>query len=382
MKQIFYTLILFPLSLFAQPPSNWHHLDPQTDSVLGISSLKAYELLQGITPDTVIVALIDNGAQLSHEDLQGVFWTNPGEIAGNGLDDDGNGYIDDIHGWNFLGNEEGRNLKRETTGLTRVYAHLDAKYNGLNMRQLAEADWQEFEYYLHIREEYNLEFKKKMTEISIYTELLNNFRKADKSIREHLGKEEYSDTEVKQLDTTKAELRFAQEYLAYLDKYELNEQKIESIISNLKSDLLTRLNPEHDARALLVGDDPDNMLDTVYGNNRVDARGPAHGTGIAGIIGALNNGMGVDGIAQHVQLMILRIVPNGDEREKDVALAIRYAVRNGADIINMSFAKKYGMHPEFVQEAITEAERAGVLIVHAAGNSGSNNDSIPYYPTG
>ncbi len=150
----------------------------------------------------------------------------------------------------------------------------------------------------------------------------------------------------------------------------------------MEKDIETRLNPSFNVREEIIGDNPANLSDSIYGNNMVDAMSPYHGTGVAGTVGALWDSTGVNGIAKNVKLMILRVLPNGDERDKDIALAIRYAIQNGADIINCSFGKQYSSYPEFVQEAIKEAETADVLIVHAAGNDSKNNDSIPTYPTG
>ncbi|MES2487618.1 MAG: peptidase S8, partial [Bacteroidota bacterium] len=89
----------------------WSHLDLLTDTIPGMSVDRAYELLKGRKSTKVIVGVIDSGIDIQHPDLQGVIWTNPKEIAGNGKDDDGNGYIDDVHGWNFLGDIENENME-------------------------------------------------------------------------------------------------------------------------------------------------------------------------------------------------------------------------------------------------------------------------------
>jgi subtilisin family serine protease len=328
MKYLLLILTILPFHLFAQLEGNWHHKDPFKDNLLGISTERAYRHLANKTPDTVVVAIIDNGAMIKHKDLKSVIWVNKDEIPDNGIDDDNNGYIDDVHGWNFLGNPEGENLKMATTGLTRKYAFLQSKYGSLSEDEIDEKDKAEYELYLKVKIEFEQERKK------------------------------------------------------IEDKIEANKDKVsmKKSVANWEKELATRLNPEYDKRQQLVGDNPDDINDSIYGNNQVWARGPFHGTGVAGVVGALNNGIGYSGVARHVKLMILRIVPNGDERDKDVALAIRYAVNNGAKVINCSFAKKYSMHPEFVAEAIAYAEQKSVLIVTGAGNSAINCDDIPYYP--
>lgn len=341
MRNIIISLIFIfavPFSTFSQDSCCWYHLDPENDQVMGISTYRAYEYLKGRHADTVIVAVIDNGAEITHKDLKDVIWTNKGEIPGNGIDDDKNGYIDDIHGWNFLGNNREQNLKRDNTSLTRMYARLEAEYNNSN-GLMTEDD---YTLYQKVCKEYFLEVDRNIDWLNKLYQKKEDFLKKGTVVPIALQKK----------------------------------------INDLKEDLNTRLNPQCSNRKDIVGDDPDNRLDSIYGNNMIDAGGPYHGTGVAGIIGAVDHNTGIHGVARHVKLMILRIVPNGDERDKDVALAILYAVRNGASVINCSFAKEYSEHPEFVQQAIREAEARGVLIVHGAGNKFNNNDIHPYYPEG
>jgi len=374
-------LSILPLAAFAQS-TNWHHLDPEIDGVLGISTKRAYEYLGSRHADTVIVAIIDNGVELTHEDLQGVFWINPNEIPNNGLDDDGNGYIDDVNGWNFLGNSKGENLKRETTGLTRVYGQLKSKYQGKTKENITVEDTSEFKKYLEVKHEYEERLKSKKEEIEYFEKILQYYLVADKIIKETLKKDTYSEIDLQSITKKGKEISAAKDFMLQVFERNLTKNEIEKRIKNLKADIETRLNTDFKNRENIVGDDPDNINDTIYGNNMLNVKGPYHGTEVASIVGALNNGIGVDGIAKNVSLMIIRIVPNGDERDKDIALAFRYAVRNGADIISCSFAKKYSLHHDFVQKAIEEAEEKGVLIVNAAGNNGTNNDEIAYYPTG
>lgn len=367
---------------FTQHKPDWHHLDPFTDTVPGISTYKAFEHIKDKKADTVIVAIIDNGVDLTHKDLQGIFWINEDEIPGNGIDDDKNGYIDDIHGWNFLGNQKGKNLKRETTELTRYFYVLNIKYEDKSIEDIDKESRDEFKKYLQIKEEYEEEVKAKKDMVEYYEKVITYFDVVSQILNTYFKTTDYTESDVKAIESDDERLNAARDFM--IKVYDNNDSREYFVqqVKNLKSDLETRLNPDFKNRQEIVGDDPDNIKDTIYGNNMLNVRGPYHGTSVAGIIGALDNDFGVTGIAKHVKLMIIRIIPNGDERDKDVALAIRYAVRNGADIINCSFGKKYSRHPEFVQNSIDEAERAGVLIIAGAGNSATNNDSIPYYPTG
>ncbi|NIP78067.1 MAG: S8 family serine peptidase, partial [Gemmatimonadetes bacterium] len=141
------------------------------------------------------------------------------------------------------------------------------------------------------------------------------------------------------------------------------------------------LNPEFDPRDI-VGDDYEDAGERVYGNAEVTGPRAGHGTGVAGIIAAeRGNGIGEDGIASSVRIMVLRTVPDGDERDKDVANAIRYAVDNGADIINMSFGKAHSPRKDVVDAAVRYAGERGVLLVHAAGNGGADLAEEPSFPT-
>ena len=381
MKQLIFTLLFLPLQLVAQE-KDWHHLDPEDDGILGISTVKAYDYLKDKKADTVIIAIIDNGAQITHEDLAGTIWVNPKEIPNNKIDDDNNGYIDDINGWNFLGNSKGENLKRETVGITRLYALLHEKYVDQTQFSIQAENLEEYKRYQFIKSEFEATLKKKNEEIIYYQNILAYYIECDATISDFLKKSDYTEDEVRQIKKRNHKIASAKHFLIQIYDNKLTKKGIETRITNLKKDLETRLNPKYKNREHIVGDDPDNMLDTLYGNNNVQAKGPYHGTGVASVVGALNNTIGVDGVAKHVKLMIIRIVPNGDERDKDTVLAWKYAINNGADIINCSFGKKHSVHPEFVRQAIIEAEQAGVLIVNGAGNLGTNNDEIPYYPTG
>ena len=140
-------------------------------------------------------------------------------------------------------------------------------------------------------------------------------------------------------------------------------------------------NPDYDSRKLIVKDNYADSNERFYGNNDVEGPDALHGTHVAGIVGAVvGNEIGSDGIARNVKLMSVRAVPDGDERDKDVANAIRYAVDNGATIINMSFGKGYSWDKKAVDEAVKYAAKHDVLLVHAAGNSGQNNDKTDNFP--
>jgi subtilisin family serine protease len=345
---------------------NWFNLDPEKDKALGTSIDKVYtEIVTGKPAGkTVLVAVIDSGVDIDHEDLRDRIWVNEDEIPGNSLDDDNNGYIDDIHGWNFIGNSNGENILYENMEFTRVMrAGGGPDYD--KARQLFEKELQ-----IRLEEKKNLE------------KFEEHFNKSKKIIKEKTG---ITVTSLKDLDAVTdedgPEAMNAKRFLA--SRYEKGfTDQILVRIKQQNADYLTKyLNKDFNPRGL-IGDDPLNINDAKYGNP--DVKGPRsnHGTSVAGIICAVRgNKLGIDGIATNVKIMCLRSTPNGDERDKDVALAIRYAVDNGADIINMSFGKPLSPQKEFVDQAVRYAEQKDVLIVHGSGNGGENIDETEMYPS-
>jgi len=385
MKILPYFLFLVPVIGFTQEISHWQHLDPETDKVPGVSSYRAFEYLKGRQADTVIVAVIDNGADTRHEDLEGVFWVNRQEIENNNTDDDGNGYIDDIYGWNFLGNPDGRFIKHETLELTRLFRYFSNLYEFADTTTFDTLQLKEYQNYRNIRENYESEFNRRKKELALYEELLSGYIISAEILSGHFKKETYTEKELKKIRTKSLELITARDLMLKVISSGIDRKYMENRISGMLLDIETRYNPNLEERVEIVGDDPDDINDTFYGSNMVNVGGPSHGTGVSSVIAALHNNNGIDGIAGisgTIKIMVLRVVPSGDERDKDVALAIRYAVNNGAHIINCSFGKSYTSNPGFVQEAILEAEKAGVLIIHAAGNDSEDNDLITHYPSG
>jgi cell wall-associated protease len=375
-------LLIIPLRLFSQDPAGWQHMDPYTDSIVGISTAKAYEYLKGRLPDTVIVAIIDNGADITHKEFSGSLWVNKNEIEGNNTDDDGNGYVDDIHGWNFLGNSGGKNIGQETLEMTRLYAELDPVYGKADTTGLDSLQKKEYHFYRQVKNDYEKEFTEKSQELELYQDIYSQFTSSDSIIKRFLKKDSYTGKKLQKIKSKNIEVMTAREFLLKIYALDLDTAELLKEIANLKSEFFTRLNPMFRTREEIINDDPANLNDTIYGNNMVYAMGPSHGTGVTGIIGGRRDSSGVDGIVNAVKFMVLRVVPDGDERDKDVALAIRYAVKNGAQIINCSFGKKYSANPEFVNAAVEEAERHDVLIVHAAGNDNENVDIVTHFPSG
>ncbi|MFY7989043.1 MAG: S8 family peptidase [Flavobacterium sp.] len=338
----------------------WSHLDLVNDTIPGMSVDKAYkELIKGKKGKKVIVGIVDSGVDINHEDLKGVIWTNPKEIAGNGIDDDKNGYIDDIHGWNFLG---------------------DAVHEQLEMTRIVKKGPGTPDY-----ERAKSELEKERAELTGIKPQYDMISQANEGIKKHLNKDTYTIEDLKAIKTDNSELIRNKTIMTQIGGMigEGFVEKFQEEYDHVISSLNYNLNVEFDGRKI-VGDNPDDLNDTKYGNNNVIGPEPneaKHGTHVAGIVAQVRgNGLGGDGVTNNAQIMTLRAVPNGDEYDKDIALAIRYAVDNGAKVINGSFGKYFSQHKEWVMDAIKYAESKDVLVVIAAGNESYDLDVTNKYP--
>lgn len=362
--------------MFAQgekTPDNWYNLDPKADGVSGMSTEKAYkELLKGKKGETVIVAVIDSGVDYDHEDLKDVMWVNKGEIPGNGIDDDKNGYIDDIHGWNFIGGKDGKNVNSENLEVVRVYNMLKPKYEGKDREKLSKKEKVEYDQF----KEYEKSINEHREKAGPQVEQMKMILGAVKNLAKAIGKEP-EDITADDLKNFKSDDQMLSGMASNLANYMAEGASYTDIIKEVEGGMNYynnqynhHYNPDFDARHL-VGDDIDNKNERYYGNNDVEGPDAVHGTHVAGIIAAArNNGVGTNGVAENVLIMSVRTVPDGDERDKDVANAIRYAVDNGASVINMSFGKNPSPYKDVVDEAVRYAAKHDVLLVHAAGNDG------------
>ncbi|MDQ3291173.1 MAG: S8 family serine peptidase [Bacteroidota bacterium] len=359
-------------------PKNWFNLDFTDDKVLGVSTEKAYERLQNRTSRTVVVAIIDSGVDIKHEDLQGIIWVNPKEVAGNGVDDDKNGYVDDINGWSFLGGKNGENVKDDTYELTRQYARLRKKFE--NSKKIKRKQKEEYAQYQKIKADYEKELEEAKAQAADFQKFYDTFKQAESIVQKHLGKSDFTPSQVEAITSPDPRVMKAKALLQYAYENNLVEE-IKNASEHFDYVLKYGLNPDFDPRSI-VGDKYDDIKDKNYGNNDVIGPDADHGTHVAGIVAAnRKNDIGIKGVADNVRIMVVRAVPNGDERDKDVANAIYYAVNNGAQVINMSFGKSYTSDKEAVDEAMKYAESKGVLLVHGAGNDGENLDQASNFPS-
>jgi subtilisin family serine protease len=362
----------------------WYLTPGDATPFFGTGVERAYaDFLAGKSPrKKVIVAIIDSGTDIDHEDLKENIWVNEDEIPGNNTDDDRNGYVDDIYGWNFIGGPDSTHVDEDTYEVTRLYARLSDKYAGMSEDSAAEKNQDEFEYYQEIKAAFERRKEQNDRELA----QVSQSRQAIMFARQALGVSNIDslsaeDLEIKSSDTQ--QILQAKQIMNFLKSNGATEsdiQDLEGYYEHVQGLANYGLNPAFNPRDI-VGDDYDDLSNRFYGNNDVTGPSSEHGTHVAGIVGAIrDNNLGAMGIAD-IELMILRTVPDGDERDKDVANAIRYAAENGADVINMSFGKGYSPQKFYVDDAIQFADSMGVLMVSGAGNGSDNVDSTDSYPT-
>lgn len=377
-------------------PQNWFNLSPALDSVEGVGSDQVYSTLGDPLSQDIIVAVIDSGVDVNHEDLQGKIWINTNEIPNNGIDDDKNGYTDDVFGWNFIGGKDGMAKIEEDASLengmrlikgnpsaqtdadslemTREYARL------LALSETRDLTAEEKAIFNEVKSEVLPERRNALNGYTTYSELKNKYIKAEEVLKAS-GVSEMTYQVVKDFKAKTPEEELAKKMMLDLLQRGYTLNSINESVAYFDSQANFLYNPDLTAREEIVGDNYADQNEKYYGNSDVIGPDSSHGTHVAGIIAAKrDNGIGINGVAKNVKIMAVRVVPNGDERDKDVANGIRYAVDNGAKVINMSFGKAYSPYKSVVDAAVKYAESKGVLLVHAAGNSYANNDEGKNFP--
>lgn len=404
MKKILAPIFIVGM-LFAQAQTqetaskDWFHQGVETNKVYGVNTEKAYEFLQKTQrkPKKIVVGVLDSGVDAEHEDLKEVMWINAKEVAGNGLDDDKNGYVDDVHGWNFLGNAKGENVNADNLEIARLYKKYQSLFKDVDATTLEKNKVQyakEYETYLKADSLITEKTKRSKEIIEQYPFALTIYPKVFSNLQAISG-------DVVTADVVQSKLKPAAQSPVEQNAVEMIEQavknspekeiKISELSEGVQKEIqgaidyaesqLNNYNPDLDTRKI-VGDNYEDKTEKFYGNGNVEGPDASHGTHVAGLIAAKqDNGIGIDGVSNAAVIMGVRVVPDGDERDKDVANGIYYAVDNGAKILNMSFGKAYSPEKELVFKAIQYAEKKGVLIMHAAGNDGENIDIKTHYPT-
>lgn len=367
-------------SLINDPTSiyhNWVNKSPVDDNIYGAEVEKSYQLLlKDKTPTNIIVAVIDGGVDITHEDLKDNIWINTNEIPNNGIDDDNNGYIDDINGWNFLGNSKGENISYENLEVTRIYK----RFKDRDPKSFNDAEKYAYQSFKDAKKSYTKQYKGINKQKKRLTKFKNKYNSAYKKVSEAIQKDEVTLSDLEKLKSSNKSLKKEVKLLYRLMSFGFSADLFDEFEAMLDEQLNYHLNINFNAREI-IGDDITD-INSPNGNNNVYGPEASHGTFVSGIIAAQrNNGIGIDGINENVQIMALKAVPNGDERDKDIAKAIRYAADNGARVINMSFGKELSPYKFLVDDACKYAQEKGVLLVHAAGNDGYNIDKVKQYPT-
>ena len=373
----------------------WYHKDFSTTNVYGVNTNNAYKFLEskGLKPRTVVVGVLDSGVEVDHPGLINNMWKNPNEIPNNGIDDDKNGYVDDIYGWNFIGGKtadvDADNL--EVTRMVKKYQPIfegtDSAKNKANQAKMPE------EYAMYQKSKKL--FDEKGSEAKQYYQYFSGFNNAIPSIIKTLNGKTLTKANLAAIKPASQEDSRNLQILNSLvqeaenvgktpkEVEELLKKEVEGALKHYESQATKHYNLDFDPRKEIVGDNYDNYNEKNYGNNHYEGPDASHGTHVSGIIAGLPHGNEVQyGVAHKVaKIMTVRAVPDGDERDKDVANAIRYAVDNGAKILNMSFGKAVSPGKKHVWEAMKYAEKKGVLLVKAAGNDNQNIGENEYFPT-
>ena len=373
----------------------WYHKDFSTTNVYGVNTDNAYKFLEskGLKPRTIVVGVLDSGVEVDHPGLINNMWKNPNEIPNNGIDDDKNGYVDDIYGWNFIGGKtadvDADNL--EVTRMVKKYQPIfegtDSAKNRANQAKMPE----EYAIYQKSKKLYD----EKGSEAKQYYHYFSGFNNAIPSIVKTLNGKTLTKANLAAIKPASQEDSRNLQILNSLvqdagnvgktpkEVEELLRKEIEGALKHYESQATKHYNLDFDPRAEIVGDNYDNYNEKHYGNNHYEGPDASHGTHVSGIIAGLPHGNEAQyGVAHKVaKIMTVRAVPDGDERDKDVANAIRYAVDNGAKILNMSFGKAVSPGKKHVWDAMKYAEKKGVLLVKAAGNDNQNIGENEYFPT-
>jgi cell wall-associated protease len=394
---LFFASLLFLMQSFSQSnqgySKTWHLEDPAGSGVYGISLEKAFsELLLNKTPKKkIIVAVIDSGIDTAHEDLKPVMWTNKREIPGNSKDDDNNGYADDVHGWNFIGGKDGTNVGKDSYEAARVYYRFKPRFESANFNSASLAPDEQLTYktYQKAKDQLESQAKEAAMYVMILKDVVVKVPQADSILQAAMGKKQYTGDELQSFTSSDpAVTRARTAVLGFFQQTRQMENTNAGLIGDLlqfyegeKSKLDAVEKEPRKYRAEIVKDNYEDSNDRFYGNNDIMGTDASHGTHVSGIIGAVrNNNLGIKGVANNVEIMTIRAVPDGDEHDKDIANAIRYAVDNGAWVVNMSFGKSFSPEKKWVDEAVRYAESKDVLLVHAAGNDAKNIDAEDNFP--
>ena len=351
---------------------NWEFKDVVLDSVVGISLYRAYDsILNNKDSKSVVVALIDMTVEVNHLGLKKSIWVNSKEKV-NGIDDDNNGYVDDIRGWNYIGNNKGQNNEFVNYEYTRILKKYLPNFKDSIIVHKSLTDSLEYAIYIKALEKYNKRLEYAKNEVDYINMVSKSKSDAEKLISNFIK----TNLTIEILDSLKgvypkdAKLQKAIKRKSNFIKYGYSDEFVKDYKLKAKERINKLLNLYYNDR--IIQEDNSGVINNIcYGSYMFNTNTTLldHGTKMAGIIKKV-------GFKNEIQIMPLTISSYGDEHDKDIALAIRYAVDNGAKVINMSFAKEFSTNLNWVLEAIKYADKKNVLIVSAASNDGINLDKL------
>ncbi|PKV52032.1 subtilase family protein [Aquimarina sp. MAR_2010_214] len=365
---------------------SWHRKDISNDTIPGVSLDRAYtELLQGKKAQEVIVAVLDTKLDIYHEDIKQQIWVNTDEILDNGIDDDHNGYIDDCNGWDFLSNTKGEYLRYEHFEMVRIVRKYDAVFKDKSEEDIPNDQKDKYKLYHKAKKALHGYIDEEKDFIVYANHWLDTYPKAKKNLKKLFPKEEYTISQLDSILNTTQKDSLIQSYTKMIKaaiKYDLTPELYKDYLDQTEEGLKTTANVDFKEREI-IGDNQEDMSNIHYGSNQVYGEVPfPHSISVTGVLAATrNNGIGIKGFSDHIKVMPVVMVASGDEHDKDVAVAIRYAVDNGAKIINMSWGKDFSLHQDWVQDAIRYAAEKDVVLVNGSGNDAGDIDIRKHYPS-
>ncbi|WP_299314340.1 S8 family serine peptidase [uncultured Aquimarina sp.] len=394
LKFLFYFLILASCKFNSQVQNNkneytenkktdpWYFKDIDKDSIFGISLTRANQLLsqKKSIGEEIVIAIIDTEIDIDHEDLKDQIWLNSKEIPGNGIDDDQNGFIDDINGWNFLGNKNGENIVFSNFEITRIVREHQKKFEGLTLDQIKVVDTSSFNMYQRAKKMYDYQLQNAKRTHNYILSMETKYNNAKKALLKYFPDGSFTKDKLENVSIDTVNNNLGAHYLAIKEMidYNVTQEEIDTQKKTYKNYFDYYLNLEYNERTILQDADSKNILENLYyGNSNVSGNIDQlyHGTLVSGVLAAnTNNKIGINGIYDQIRIMPLCISSNGDEHDKDIALAIRYAVDNGAKVINMSSSKDISMYKNLVYNALQYAYENDVLFVRSVSNDNLDLD--------